>query len=167
MGKGSEGKEEEAKITDVPGIGPGIAAKLEAAGVYDLMGLAVMSPPALSEMAGIGEAVARKAIQSARGLMKLGFIDRTLTTKVGAGCFFRWASGIFMHSMHLQRGEFSFLPEQRKFRLKLPGFSVAPCAPVIEISVRLPCRRSWRGVHCIRRNLFTWTSDSFELDTNG
>ncbi|MDO8508901.1 MAG: DNA repair and recombination protein RadA [Nanoarchaeota archaeon] len=65
----------EAKITDVPGIGPGIASKLEAAGIYDLMGLAVMSPSALSEMAGVGEAVARKAIQAARGMMKLGFMD--------------------------------------------------------------------------------------------
>ncbi len=80
-----EGKEEEedkpsegeAKITDVPGIGPGIAAKLEAAGVYDLMGLAVMSPSSLSDMAGVGEAVARKAIQAARGMMKLGFMDGT------------------------------------------------------------------------------------------
>lgn len=67
--------EEEKKLTDVPGIGPGIAAKLEAAGVYDLMGLAVMSPPALSEMAGVGEAVARKAIQAARSMMNLGFMD--------------------------------------------------------------------------------------------
>jgi DNA repair protein RadA len=66
---------DEAKLTDIPGIGPGIATKLEAAGVYDLMGLAVMSPPALSELAGIGEAVARKAIQAARGMMKLGFMD--------------------------------------------------------------------------------------------
>src|SRR3989338_2932852 len=68
-------KNTEAKLTDIPGIGPGIAAKLEAAGIYDLMGLAVMSPPALSELAGVGEAVARKAIQAARGMMKLGFID--------------------------------------------------------------------------------------------
>lgn len=66
---------EEVKLTDIPGIGPGIAAKLEAAGVYDLMGLAVMSPPALSELAGVGEAVARKAIQAARSMMKLGFTD--------------------------------------------------------------------------------------------
>lgn len=71
----SETKEDEKKLTDVPGIGPGIAAKLEAAGVYDLMGLAVMSPPALSEMAGVGEAVARKAIQAARGMMNLGFVS--------------------------------------------------------------------------------------------
>ncbi|MBI2451675.1 DNA repair and recombination protein RadA [Candidatus Pacearchaeota archaeon] len=73
--KKSEKEEEEKKLTDVPGIGPGIATKLEAAGVYDLMGLAVMSPSALSEMAGIGEAVARKAIQSARKMMNLGFMD--------------------------------------------------------------------------------------------
>ena len=68
-------KEAEVKITDVPGIGPGIASKLEASGVYDLMGLAVMSPAALSDMAGIGEAVARKAIQAARNMLNLGFVD--------------------------------------------------------------------------------------------
>jgi len=78
-----EGKEEEIiseketkdlKLTDVPGIGPGIAAKLESAGVYDLMGLAVMSPGNLGDMAGVSEAVARKAIQAARNMMKLGFM---------------------------------------------------------------------------------------------
>ncbi len=68
-------EENEGKLTDIPGIGPGIAMKLEAAGVYDLMGLAVMSPAALSDLAGVGEAVARKAIQAARGMMKLGFTD--------------------------------------------------------------------------------------------
>jgi DNA repair protein RadA len=79
--KSSEEKEEkieetkEASVTDIPGIGPGIAAKLEAAGVYDLMGIAVLSPASLSDMAGIGEAVARKAIQAARSMMKLGFTD--------------------------------------------------------------------------------------------
>ena len=65
----------EGKLTDIPGIGPGIAVKLEAAGIYDLMGLAVMSPASLSDLAGVGEAVARKAIQAARGMMKLGFTD--------------------------------------------------------------------------------------------
>src|SRR3990167_6267365 len=68
-------EETEGKLTDIPGIGPGIAMKLEAAGIYDLMGLAVMSPAALSDLAGVGEAVARKAIQAARGMMKLGFMD--------------------------------------------------------------------------------------------
>ena len=73
--KESSESTEEYKITDVPGIGPGIASKLEASGVYDLMGLAVMSPATLSDTAGIGEAVARKAIQAARSMMKLGFMD--------------------------------------------------------------------------------------------
>jgi len=74
--KSSEEEEkEEVKITDIPGIGPGIASKLEAAGIFDLMGLAVMSPASLSDLAGIGEAVARKAIQAARSKMSLGFID--------------------------------------------------------------------------------------------
>jgi len=71
----SEEKSEGNKITDLPGIGPGSAKKLEDAGVYDLMSLAVMSPKDLSDMAGIGEAVARKAIQSARKMLDLGFVD--------------------------------------------------------------------------------------------
>jgi len=71
--KASDGNE--GKLTDLPGIGPGIASKLEAAGVYDLMGLAVMSPASLGDMAGVGGAVARKAIQAARDMMQLGFTD--------------------------------------------------------------------------------------------
>ncbi len=82
MVKSSETKDSEETsgdkvygLTDLPGIGPGIAAKLESAGIFDLMGLAVMSPSSLADTAGVGEAVARKAIQAARGMMKLGFID--------------------------------------------------------------------------------------------
>lgn len=71
-----EEKEESGKkITDIPGIGPGSAKKLEDAGIYDLMGLAVMSPKEMSEIAGLGEAVARKAIQAARKMLDLGFSD--------------------------------------------------------------------------------------------
>ncbi len=72
--KDKEEKEsKEAKISDLPGIGPGTVQKLEDAGIYDLMGVAVLSPTDLSEMAGLGEAVARKAIQAARKMMNLGF----------------------------------------------------------------------------------------------
>ncbi len=71
----SEEEEQEYKLTDLPGIGPAAAAKLEAAGIYDLMGLAVASPAELAELAGVGEAVARKAIQAARKMLKLGFVD--------------------------------------------------------------------------------------------
>ena len=69
--KGSD----EPQLTDLPGIGPAVAAKLEAAGIYDLMGLAVMSPAVLADTAGVGAAVARKAIQAARNMLDLGFQD--------------------------------------------------------------------------------------------
>ena len=69
------GEDEEKKLTDLPGIGPAVASKLEAAGIYDLMSLAVMGPSELSEMAGVGAAVARKAIQAARNMLDLGFQD--------------------------------------------------------------------------------------------
>jgi DNA repair protein RadA len=66
-------KGDEPQLSDLPGVGPGTVAKLEAAGIFDLMGLAVLSPASLSETAGMGEAAARKAIQAARQMMDLGF----------------------------------------------------------------------------------------------
>jgi DNA repair protein RadA len=66
---------EEPTLTDLPGIGPAVAAKLEAAGIFDLMSLAVMSPASLANTAGVGEGVARKAIQAARKMLDLGFVD--------------------------------------------------------------------------------------------
>jgi DNA repair protein RadA len=66
---------EEPKLTDLPGIGPAVAAKLEAAGIFDLMSLAVLSPASLANTAGVGEGVARKAIQAARKMLDLGFVD--------------------------------------------------------------------------------------------
>ncbi len=68
-------KGKEPQLTDLPGIGPAVAAKLEAAGVYDMMSLAVMSPATLGDAAGVGAAVARKAIQAARTMLDLGFQD--------------------------------------------------------------------------------------------
>jgi len=68
-------KGREPTLTDLPGIGPAVAAKLEAGGIYDLMSLAVMSPNVLADTAGVGPGVARKAIQAARGLLNLGFSD--------------------------------------------------------------------------------------------
>lgn len=69
------GKSKEPQLTDLPGIGPAVAAKLESAGVYDLMSLAVMSPNTLGDAAGVSAGVARKAIQAARNLLDLGFTD--------------------------------------------------------------------------------------------
>ena len=73
--EGEEKKSEEQKLTDLPGIGPAVAQKLESAGVYDLMSLAVMSPNEVGDIAGVGPAVARKAIQAARNMLDLGFQD--------------------------------------------------------------------------------------------
>ncbi len=78
--KEDEGKEKESRehgLTDLPGIGPAVAAKLEGAGVFDLMSLAVMSPSTLADTAGVSSAVARKAIQAAREMLDLGFIEGT------------------------------------------------------------------------------------------
>ena len=63
------------ELTDLPGIGPAALAKLENAGIFDMMGLAVMSPASLSDAAGVSTAVARKAIQAARNILELGFSD--------------------------------------------------------------------------------------------
>jgi len=67
--------EKESQLTDLPGIGPAVAAKLETAGIYDLMSLAVMSPGSLGDAAGVSAGIARKAIQAARNMLDLGFID--------------------------------------------------------------------------------------------
>ena len=67
----------EFKLTDLPGIGPAVSSKLESAGIYDLMTLAVMSPSDLGDAAGVSPAVARKAIQAARKMLDLGFVDGT------------------------------------------------------------------------------------------
>ncbi|MDP2628410.1 MAG: DNA repair and recombination protein RadA [Nanoarchaeota archaeon] len=70
-------KDEEPKLTDLPGIGPAVSAKLESAGVFDMMSLAVMSPTVLGDTAGVSAAVARKAIQAARNMLDLGFQEGT------------------------------------------------------------------------------------------
>ena len=65
----------EPSLTDLPGIGPAVSSKLESAGIYDMMSLAVMGPAELGDAAGVSPAVARKAIQAARNMLDLGFTD--------------------------------------------------------------------------------------------
>ncbi|HEB47043.1 MAG TPA: DNA repair and recombination protein RadA [Candidatus Pacearchaeota archaeon] len=67
----------ELKLTDLPGIGPAVSSKLESAGIYDLMSVAVMTPSDLSEASGVSPAIARKAIQAARKMLDFGFVDGT------------------------------------------------------------------------------------------
>ncbi|MFH1585343.1 MAG: DNA repair and recombination protein RadA [archaeon] len=76
------------QLTDLPGIGPAVSAKLESAGVFDMMSLAVMSPNELSDMAGVSSAVARKAIQAARNMLDLGFTTGTEYAKKRANISF-------------------------------------------------------------------------------
>ena len=68
-------EKKEPELTDLPGIGPAVAAKLESAGILDLMSLAVSSPAVIADSAGVSPAVARKAIQAARTMLDLGFQD--------------------------------------------------------------------------------------------
>jgi DNA repair protein RadA len=70
-----EKEDKEPELTDLPGIGPAAVAKMESAGIFDMMSLAVMSPASLSDAAGVSSAVARKAIVAARDMLQLGFSD--------------------------------------------------------------------------------------------
>ena len=74
-------KFKEPQLIDLPGIGPAVAAKLDSAGVYDMMSLAVMSPTVLGDAAGVSAGVARKAIQAARNILNLGFTDGVESAK--------------------------------------------------------------------------------------
>jgi len=73
--KDEENSNKEPELTDLPGIGPAIATKLESAGILDMMALAVSSPATIADAAGVSAAVARKAIQAARNMLDLGFQD--------------------------------------------------------------------------------------------
>ncbi len=66
-------EEKEYKITDLPGVGPSTAEKLIAAGLDNLMSIAVCSIGVLVEEAGVSENVARKMIQASREMLDMGF----------------------------------------------------------------------------------------------
>lgn len=68
-------EEVKMKLSDLPGVGPSAIEKLEAGGIFDLMGIAVLGPKELSNISGLGESAARKAIQASRQMMDLGFQD--------------------------------------------------------------------------------------------
>ena len=67
-----QGEEEEAKIEELPGVGPATAEKLREAGFDDLLSLAVMAPGDLAEQAELGEAVAAKIIAGAKKMANIG-----------------------------------------------------------------------------------------------
>ena len=65
--------EKEMTLEDLPGVGAATAEKLYAAGFSDVMGIAVASPAALVEAAGLSEGAARKIIQYSRDALEMGF----------------------------------------------------------------------------------------------
>ena len=75
MAENKADKKKEVTIYDLPGVGAATAEKLKEAGYSTLMNVAVASPGELVEVAGVGEAVARKMINSARNKLDMGFIS--------------------------------------------------------------------------------------------
>ena len=88
----SEIDKEEAKLEDLPGIGPVTIDKLKEAGFEDVMSIAVASAGVLADVAGITETTANKAIAAARDMLDLGFMTgeeisnrRKTVTKLSIG----------------------------------------------------------------------------------
>ena len=86
-------EKKEFKMEDLPGVGAATAEKLKEAGYTDLMALAIASPGEITETAGVGEAVARKIINTARNKLDMGFETgedvlkkRELIIKLTTGC---------------------------------------------------------------------------------
>ncbi len=71
--KTSKKEKKEFAITDLPGVGAATAEKLKEAGFDTLLSIAVASPGVIVEASGVGEAVARKIIQTARSKLDMGF----------------------------------------------------------------------------------------------
>ncbi len=82
----------EKSLSDLPGVGPATAEKLEAVGYNDLMSVAVATPGEIVEVTGISDAVAKKIIAAARASLEMGFESgedilrkRDLVLKISTG----------------------------------------------------------------------------------
>ena len=64
---------EEKDLFDIPGVGAATVEKLQMGGFQDLMAVAVATPGELIDATGVGEAVAKKMIASARSMLDMGF----------------------------------------------------------------------------------------------
>ena len=69
----SKKEEKITTVEELPGVGSATAEKLKESGFSDLMSIAVSSPSVLAEAAGVGGAVARKIINTARNSLDMGF----------------------------------------------------------------------------------------------
>ncbi len=66
-------EKKEIAIEELPGVGAATAEKLREAGFDTLMSIAVSSPAEIVEICAVGEAVAKKIINNARGKLDMGF----------------------------------------------------------------------------------------------
>ena len=66
-------EKKELGVGDLPGVGPATVDKLAAAGLDNLMSIAVSPIGTLVELAGVSESVARKMIQASRDMLDMGF----------------------------------------------------------------------------------------------
>lgn len=65
-------KTDNEKISELPGVGPATAEKLQDAGYIDIMSIAVASPKELGDAAEIGDSTASKIINNARKMADIG-----------------------------------------------------------------------------------------------
>lgn len=63
----------EKALSDLPGVGPATAEKLEAVGYTDLMSVAVATPGELIDATGMTDVAAKKIIAAARASLEMGF----------------------------------------------------------------------------------------------
>jgi DNA repair protein RadA len=73
MAKKENSDNKEPTIYDIPGVGEKTAEKLIEFGYDDLMKLATSSSYELADVLGIGEGLAKKIVEGARKLLKMGF----------------------------------------------------------------------------------------------
>ncbi|HLD15521.1 MAG TPA: DNA repair and recombination protein RadA [Candidatus Nanoarchaeia archaeon] len=70
-------EKKEFTIEDLPGVGAATAEKLKESGFDTMLSIAVASPGEIVDIAGVGEAVAKKIIKTARDQLKMGFESGT------------------------------------------------------------------------------------------
>ena len=81
------------QLSDLPGVGPATVEKLQAAGIDNLMSVAVSPIGTLADTSGVSESVARKMIQASRDMLDMGFETadtilekRKSVLKITSGC---------------------------------------------------------------------------------
>jgi DNA repair protein RadA len=61
------------QLSDLPGVGPATAEKLQSVGFQDLMAVAVATPGEIIEVTGMTESAAKRIIAAARAALDMGF----------------------------------------------------------------------------------------------